>query len=214
MCFSAEVSFGAAGLLAIIGYQTLKLARGRSQLPLAMLPSLFAIHQFLEGVLWLFLAPPIVPNQVFYSAQFLYILMAYLLVPIWLPFSVLTLETVPSRRNVMMFFLLVGIVVAFLNVDRLPGEKVVVQVVGHSLQYPVTDWVRGVPYILTVCLPFLLSSRKHVWIVGVAGFLALSITFYFYFWTFASVWCFFAAIISGGIYCVIRELNAKKINQT
>lgn len=205
MCFSAEVSYGAASVLAILGYQTLKLTHERWQLPLAVIPSLFALHQFSEGVIWTFLGREIPPNAFFYLFQFVYVFIAYLLYPTWFPFAVLTMETIPWRRYALGCLMLLGLGVAFLNIDRLPGENVIVKVEGHSLQYPVTDWVRGVPYIVAVCLPFLLSSRKRIWWIGAVGFVAFLITMYFYYWTVASVWCFFAALISMMLYGVVRE---------
>jgi hypothetical protein len=215
MCFSAEVSFGAAGILAIIGYQTLKISRGRWQLPLALLPSLFALHQFSEGVVWTVLGSDgTANNPLFFAAQFLYVFFAYLLFPVWMPVSVLAVETESWRRYAILGFVVLGLGVAFFNIDRLPTQQLIVKIVGHSLQYPPTDWTRGVPYILAVCFPFLLSSRKYAWLIGSAGFASLLVTFYFYYWTFASVWCFCAALISIGVYCVVRELNTKTINQT
>lgn len=212
MCFSAEVSFAAAGVLTILGVQTVRATEERWQLPLAVIPLLFALHQFSEGVMWLFFRGPMVPNEWFFGAQWFYVLMAYILFPFWLPFSVLCLENIPWRRRVIMGITLMGAVVAMLNLDRLPGEQVLVKTVGHSLQYPLTDWTRGVPYILSVCGAFLFSSRRYVWAIGVAGFVSAAVTYAVYYWTFASVWCFFAAMISTAIYIVIRELHRARLH--
>jgi len=215
MCFSAKASFGAAGILAILGYQTLKLVQERHQFPLAVVPFFFALQQFSEGVMWTFLSSDISPNALFYIAQFLYVFMAYLFYPIWFPFSVWTLEIVPWCRYVIFCVLLLGIGVAFLNIDLLSGvsgKKVIVKVIGLSLHYPEMSWSRATFYYLAVCLCCLLSSRKYVWCIGVTGSVALAVTYYFYYQTAASVWCFFAAFICMIIYLVIRD--QRKIERT
>ena len=53
MCFSATVSFSAAGLLGLTGIATLVQVRKSAELPLAATPLLFAAQQTVEGALWL-----------------------------------------------------------------------------------------------------------------------------------------------------------------
>lgn len=56
MCFSATASFSAGALLLGIGALTLKSAlatRQRRALPFAAIPTLFAMQQLIEGVIWL-----------------------------------------------------------------------------------------------------------------------------------------------------------------
>jgi hypothetical protein len=53
MCFSAEASFAAGGLLIAGGVvSTVKLKPARKSLALASIPIIFGIHQLSEGVVW------------------------------------------------------------------------------------------------------------------------------------------------------------------
>ena len=53
MCFSATANFVGSGVLGAVGVVTLTKVKHRRELLFASLPSLFAIHQFMEGFVWL-----------------------------------------------------------------------------------------------------------------------------------------------------------------
>ncbi|MGL4543652.1 MAG: DUF6629 family protein, partial [Polymorphobacter sp.] len=53
MCFSATASFVASGVIGTVGVATLRHVREPRTLLFALLPMLFAAHQFTEGWVWL-----------------------------------------------------------------------------------------------------------------------------------------------------------------
>ena len=53
MCFSATANFVGSTVLAGVGVVTLTKVKHRRELLFAALPVLFAIHQFIEGFVWL-----------------------------------------------------------------------------------------------------------------------------------------------------------------
>ena len=53
MCFSATANFVGSGVLGAVGVVTLTRVKHRRELLFASLPILFAIHQFIEGFVWL-----------------------------------------------------------------------------------------------------------------------------------------------------------------
>jgi hypothetical protein len=53
MCFSAAANFVGSGVLGVVGVVTLTKVKHRRELLFAALPTLFAIHQFIEGFVWL-----------------------------------------------------------------------------------------------------------------------------------------------------------------
>jgi hypothetical protein len=53
MCFSATVNFVGSAALGTAGVVTLTKVKHRRELLFAVLPLLFAIHQFIEGFGWL-----------------------------------------------------------------------------------------------------------------------------------------------------------------
>ena len=107
MCFSAAANFVGSTALAGIGVVTLTKVKHRRELLFASLPLLFAVHQFIEGFVWLgldgILSPKITHNM---GAAFM--LYAQGLLPFLLPLSVLLFEPTAKARRVMWPFLAIG----------------------------------------------------------------------------------------------------------
>ena len=89
MCFSATANFVGSGVLGAIGVVTLTKVKHRRELLFASLPALFAVHQFIEGFVWLGL-DGILPASVAHNMGAAFVLYAQGLLPFLLPFSVLT----------------------------------------------------------------------------------------------------------------------------
>ncbi len=52
MCFSAAASFSASAVCAAAGVMAIRRA-DRADLPLALIPMIFALHQAIEGLVWM-----------------------------------------------------------------------------------------------------------------------------------------------------------------
>jgi hypothetical protein len=108
VCFSATANFVGSTVLAAVGVVTLTKVKHRRELLFATLPTLFAVHQFIEGFVWLgldgILSPAVAHNM---GAAFM--LYAQGLLPFLLPLSVLLFEpNVNSRRRMLPFVVLGG----------------------------------------------------------------------------------------------------------
>src|ERR1700743_1791168 len=104
MCFSAAANFTGSGVLGAIGIVTLTKVKHRRELLFASLPVLFAIHQFIEGFVWLgidgILSPTVTHNM---GAAF--VLYAQGLLPFLMPLSVMLFEPDRQSRRRMIPFL-------------------------------------------------------------------------------------------------------------
>ncbi len=93
--------------LGAVGVVTLTKVKHRRELLFAALPTLFAIHQFIEGFVWLgldgILSPTVAHNM---GAAFM--LYAQGLLPFLLPLSVLLFEPDAKSRKRMLPFLAIG----------------------------------------------------------------------------------------------------------
>jgi hypothetical protein len=107
MCFSATANFVGSGILATVGVITLTKVRHRRELLFAALPTLFAIHQFIEGFVWLGLDGYLKPS-VTHDMGAAFVLYAQGLLPFLLPLSVLLFEPTARARNRMWPFLILG----------------------------------------------------------------------------------------------------------
>ncbi|MFY7803698.1 MAG: hypothetical protein ACOVQ7_09740, partial [Limnoraphis robusta] len=59
-------------------------------------------------------------------------------------------------------------------------------------------------YLFIIVIPFFLSSQNWLRCFGLIILISFLLAQAFYFITFVSVWCFFAAILSGSLYFRFR----------
>jgi hypothetical protein len=64
-------------------------------------------------------------------------------------------------------------------------------------------------YALATIAPFFISTLPLAWIAGIAIAAGFIVAHIFYYCAFASVWCFFAALASGAVYCVVDRHNRR-----
>src|ERR1035437_8492320 len=207
MCFSATASFIAGVSLSVLGVATVKKAKRKAEIPFAMIPLLFGAQQIVEGMLWLsfrFDAPLLnVPMT------YLFTLFSHVLWPIYVPFSIGLMESVAWRKKVISAFQIIGIAVGLYLlyfIVRFPVTSEVhqhmVYVLPYVKEHPVLEF-----YLAATCVAPFFSSHKIINIFGVLAFLLFMVAYWFYTVAFFSVWCFFAAILSGVIYLHFKFKN-------
>lgn len=205
MCFSAEASFAASGVLAASSIAIARIPKEKASIPLSLFPAVFATHQFIEGMIWLN-HDGILPDTYKTGIVYAYALIAFVLWPIFVPFSAFLMETGRRRRILILICQAIGVWVGLALLLSLVRDLVEVSVDCCSLSYQVdAPDVLIAPYLIAVAIPFLASSRRGLVLFGVAitascaaAVVAASAT------SFPSVWCFFAALLSTGLYLYFR----------
>ena len=134
MCFSATANFVGSGVLGAIGVVTLTKVKHRRELLFAALPTLFAIHQFIEGFVWLGLDGILSP-AVTHDMGAAFMLYAQGLLPFLLPLSVLLFEPDGKSRRRMLPFLVLGGATALYILWALTAYPLQVYVRGNSIVY-------------------------------------------------------------------------------
>src|ERR1700689_1068140 len=107
MCFSAAANFVGSTALGVVGVVTLTKVKHRRELLFASLPILFAVHQFIEGFVWLGLDGILSPS-VTHDMGAAFMLYAQGLLPFLFPLSVLLFEPDAKSRKRMLPFLALG----------------------------------------------------------------------------------------------------------
>src|SRR5580700_6714247 len=134
MCFSAVANFTGSGALAAVGVVTLTKVKHRRELLFAALPTLFAIHQFIEGFVWLGLDGTLSP-AVAHDMGAAFMLYAQGLLPFLLPLSVLLFEPNGKSRRRMLPFLVIGGATALYILWALTAYSLQISVMGNSIVY-------------------------------------------------------------------------------
>lgn len=221
MCFSAEASFGASTVLCVTGIVAMAKAKTPAQRLFAVIPLLFAVQQFAEGMLWLSLKDPgLEAWQYFFTYTFL--VFAMMIWPVWIPLTVWLLEKNARRKKTIRVLLAVGSVVFAAIGCVLWMYRVKVIHTHHHLHYEFdfpTKSRTGIVifsllyFIATIGAPFVSGIKRMKWL---GGAFAVSYLFavIFYSGFVVSVWCFFAALLSVAVIWILAGLSRPGSIQT
>jgi hypothetical protein len=198
VCFSATANFVGSGVLVTVGVITLTKVKHRRELLFAALPTLFAVHQFIEGFVWLgldgILSPAVAHDM---SAAFM--LYAQGLLPFLLPLSVLLFEpSVKSRRRMLPFLVLGGATTLYI-LWALTAFPLQLYVRGNSIVYinqATNNTTVAVLYVIATCGSLFFSKIKMMVIFGSANLIILLVVMEVQRYAFTSLWCAYAAVAS------------------
>lgn len=190
---TADLVVGTA--LVPVAVATLREVKHWREVPFALLPTVFAVHQFIEAAVW--------PNGVVSAgmadvAMRAYVFIALPLLPALVPSAILMLEPRGARLRVAPFAALGAVVSAYLAVVVLT-EPVAVRTCPHALRYQTgahDGYVWAVLYVVAVIGPALLSGYRSIVVFGLANLVGLIVVAALYVQAFASLWCVYAAVLS------------------
>ena len=213
MCFSAEASFAGGVIITAIGVAVVRKVHEPAQLLFACIPLFFGLQQFAEGFLWLTLPYPehLVVQKI---STYFFLVMADVLWPVWIPLAVLFMEKDRKRRKIIWVLLLLGLSLALYYGTCLVFFNVHPRILGYHIQYK-TDFpkplgmIAFVVYLVATIPPLFVSSIKRTHLLGLLMFFSCVVTAIFFRQYLTSVWCFFAALISGVIYWILSDSKKK-----
>ncbi|GGA61840.1 hypothetical protein GCM10011507_11700 [Edaphobacter acidisoli] len=198
MCFSATANFVGSGVLGAVGVVTLTKVKHKRELLFASLPTLFAVHQFMEGFVWLgldgILSPAVTHNM---GAAF--VLYAQGLLPFVIPLAVLLFEPNAKSRKRMLPFLAIGTATTLYMLWALIAYPLHIFVRGNSIVYindGTNNTVLGVLYVIATCGSLFFSKVRDMVIFGAANLTILLVVMAVKRYAFTSVWCAYAAAAS------------------
>ena len=197
----------------MIGAASVALRPPLRALPFAAIPLFFAVHQAIEGMIWLEIrAGDAVPPALKLSWLFI----AQIFWPFFTPLSVLLMEPAGRRRQALIALLVAGLIVSGVLFSILLRHHYSVVVAQGSLRYStdleVEKEITGL-YLLATTAPLLLSGYRYVLLFGVAVLAGSMATQIIFAYAGQSVWCFFAAICSALVYLHIREIKQDLLPQ-
>ncbi len=217
MCFSATASLATASLLLAAGAYCVKKSSTKGEHALAMLPIFFSLQQFFEGFIWLHLTdrlsgtPPACLSDGF-------IFIANVIWPIWVPATVLMLETNNLRRKILWLITSIGAVVSVYLFINIFSGTIIPQIQNHHILYnfyevsvyPYTKYI----YLSVISLALILSSHKWLSVFGLIILATFILTSYIAKENYISVWCFFAAFFSAILCLYYKSKDTKNITSS
>lgn len=212
MCFSAIVSFNAAAGLSLLGIITIRRTTSNREVLLASFPCLFAIQQTFEGLVWMGKS-----NSYFSGIEpigtYGFLLFATLLWLVLSPLSVYALEQDPKRSRLLLGLTFGGLLFGLYLFSWIIYGGVEPQTFSGNLFYD----LRFIPgyevskylYLAIISLPFVIAHSYSLKLFGGLIMLSFIASQLFFQMTLVSVWCFFAAILSGFLYFMMKDLSSK-----
>jgi uncharacterized membrane protein len=215
MCFSATSSFATSAASMLIGVASIRNVNQRRQIYFALIPLWFSIHQFIEGILWLSLTED-------YSMQFtrvstyLFTLIGLIFWPVWIPLSILMMEENQIRQKWLRMNLYLGILMSTFLLIQTVLNKISAEIIENHIQYNFYfsyDWIEkwSVLYLIPTVLSHFYSTNRYVHMLGILVLGSFILTKLFYPNYVFSVWCFFAALISGFVLFITSSWKPKTI---
>jgi hypothetical protein len=202
VCFSPQADIVGGLVIVAIGVDAVRhVGERRDFLALASVPLLLGLHQFIEALVWLWLQGH-VPRGLGQVALWAYLLIAFVVLPVFIPLAVIALEPTRRRKQMMVPFAVTGAVIAAVLLAAMVrgpvGVKLAPYHLAYSLRLPDGLLIVGF-YVVAVCGPLLVSGYRHVAIFGIANLIAVVIIARLTVSGFASVWCGWAALSSAAI---------------
>src|ERR1700752_2980298 len=198
VCFSATANFVGSGVLGAVGVCTFTKVKHRRELLFAALPMLFAVHQFIEGFVWLGLDGILSP-AVAHDMGAAFMLFAQGLLLFLLPLGVLVSEPNARSRRRMLPFLVLGGATTLYILWALTAFPLQLYVRGNSIVYinqATNNMAVALLYVIATCGSLFFSKIKMMVIFGTANLAILLVVMEVKRYAFTSLWCAYAAVAS------------------
>jgi len=208
VCFSPVGDLVGGALVVAIGLDACRHVKGRSEnLAIATLPLVLGLHQIDEAFVWWGLQGHVSPG-VGNIAMWIYLAFALVALPVLVPLLLTIFE--PSRVHRVRYvpFTLLGIVVSAVTLNAMLTQNPTVRLGTYHLAYSV-GLTHGVLiiglYIVATCGSLLVSGNRTLQYFGIANLVAVIVLALLCADGFTSLWCFYAALLSGAIALHLRR---------
>lgn len=208
MCFSAEADLVAGVVVGAIGIDALRHVQRPDERPLALLPLLLAGHQIVEAFVWWGLRGD-VSWSTGRAAMWIYLLIAFCVVPVAVPYALAVLERRYAGRSRWAFVAL-GAAVAAVLLYALVRGPVTAETEQHHIDYRIDLWLGGAVvalYVVATVGPLLRSRQVHLRLLGIVNLVAVVALAWLSSSAFISLWCAWAAVTSVAIAAHLRLAN-------
>lgn len=207
MCFSASANFVGSAVLGAIGVATLTEVKHRREFLFAAMPLLFALHQLIEGFVWLGFdhkLPPIVAHD----AGAAFVLYAQGLLPFLLPLGVFLIEPTRDKRRRMLGFSILGGALGVYLLWGLIAYPLQISAGDNGIVYLnriTTTTLVAVLYVIATCGALFFSGFRLLVLLAWLNLVGLLIVMVVRRLEFTSLWCAYAAVVSIVVYFFFRN---------
>jgi hypothetical protein len=213
VCFSPVGDLVGGTVVVAIGIDACLHVRGRSEyLAIAALPIVLGLHQIDETFVWWGLQGH-VSQGIGHVAMWIYLIFAMVVLPTAVPLMVLMIEPITRRQWRLVPFTVLGLGVSAVLLEAMLVGTPSVHLGSYHLAYSI-GLRHGIVviglYIVATCGSLLVSSRRSVVWFGLANLAAVIVLARLCASGFTSLWCFYAALVSGAIALHLRYAKPRR----
>jgi len=206
VCLSPEVDAVATVTISVFAFDALRHNKSLRSLPLALVPSVFALHTLSSAFVWWAHRGHVSPWVGAEAAKF-FIAVAFAFLPIYIPFAVWCIEPAGLRRNVLSVLCLAGLFSGLSFAQSIARGDSSAVVGHHAIAYHVhhVSTLAMCLYFVATCGAMLLSGFPSLiaW-----GALNVGVILFLFWWMsedLPSIWCFWAGATSGFVAWFMRS---------
>jgi hypothetical protein len=208
VCVSPTGDLVAGVVVAGIGMDACRHLKGRTEnLAIASLPLLLGLHQVDEAFVWWGLQGH-VSRGAGHFAMWLYLLFALVVLPVLASASLAIFEPSPERRWRYVPFAALGAFVSGVMLEAMLAGHPAVRLGTYHLAYSIglrNGVLLVALYIAATCGPLFVSGHRALVWFGAANLVAVVLLALLSASGFTSLWCFYAALVSGAIALHLRR---------
>ncbi len=207
MCFSPQGDLIGGAVVVAIGIDACLHLRQRFEyVPIAVLPLVLGLHQIDEAFVWWWLQGH-VARGIGLAAMWIYLLFALVVLPTLVPLLIFFFMPRSPQRWRIVPFVILGVIVSVILLEAMLVGDPRVQLGTFHLAYTI-ELRNGIAviglYVVATCGPLLVSGyRPMVWF-GMVNLVAVIILALLCASGFTSLWCFYAALVSGAVTLHLR----------
>lgn len=215
MCFSAQADLVGGLVVGAIGIDVVRhVDRRREVRALAALPLVLAVHQLTEAFVWWGLEGHVAAS-VGDTAKVAYLVIAFIVVPVYVPMAIWALEPRGPRRLAMLPFIALGATVAAVLGAAMIRGPVTADMARFHISYGIDLRAGGLivgAYVVATCGAAILSGFRPVAVFGIVNLIAVAVLARLAVDGFASLWCGWAALTSGAIALYLRLSGPDRVS--
>lgn len=216
MCFSLQASAIASITLMIIGSLTVKNNYAYKTRFIAMIPFIFGLQQASEAIIWLQFFVPL-SKAIIDIATYFFLICAYAIWPLWVPTALWYAESDINTKKKLLISIISGAAIASLLLYYLsmhkPHSTITCAHIVYTTHIKQYWYIPGsIAYLLATIAPWFITHFYRFWIMGIALIISYGLSLWLYLNALTSVWCFFAALLSG-LLLIILDKNKPLITK-